>query len=118
MNEELNELQIKLNDKIEFEYNEYYKEMMEKNPEEILKNAYEYTMKTEIYEQLSYKKFDEVDLEVLLKNDNLIDNLYQYYKNSDLSISYLIEDTISDFIIDKIKEVEQKNEVKKEKEAR
>ena len=115
---EFEENKQKFLDIIEFEFNKFYKDISQKSPKEILRLAYEYMIKSEIYEQLFDYNFDKEEYKELVKKDSIIDDIYQYYLDSDYQIYPVIEDTLDDYIDDTMDKIKQKYEVKKEKEAR
>ena len=118
MNIENVELQTRFIDKIEIEFKDFDNEIKKKSPEEVLKFAYEYMIKCEVYEQLNHNDFSNNELKELLKKDNVINNIYEYYLDSDYQVYPVIEDTIYDYIAATMDEVKDKNKAKSNMEVR
>jgi len=87
----------KLIKKLETEYQEYVCQIKQEKPEEIIKNAYELVIKEDIVESLKYKNLDANKINALLNRSNVLDDLYNDWKNADVT-------PVMDHIYDVVKE--------------
>ena len=77
-----------------------YKQNLIKNktPEEIIQEAYEINFKDQIRDILDSSMLGRTDMKVLLKTDNVIGKLYDYWVNSDGNIWERLEDRTNEKI--------------------
>ena len=90
-----------------------YKQNLIKNytPEEIIKEAYEINFREQIKDILDSKMLGRQEIKVLLKTDNVIGKLYDYWERSEGNIWEMLEDRV-DEKLDKIVLEYQKNKEK------
>ena len=93
MNKET-QLSIKLNK----EYSDYINKLKEKGDDAILHNCYEITLKQAIINCINHMDTSTKDINTLLKIDNILDNVYNRWLDSDENLHELMED----FVIDEI----------------
>ena len=110
--EKTEELKEKLFEKLETELEDFEQKLKQKTVDEILESAYELTVKREIIGEIKEKNLDEDELKALLKEDNLLSEFYEDWRNSDgrlgEEISYTMDDTI-DIVV---KEYEKEKNIK------
>ena len=110
--EKAEELKEKLFAKLETELKNFEQKLKQKTVDEILESAYELTVKREIISEIKGKNLDEDELKALLKEDNLLSEFYEDWRNSDgrlgEEISYIMDDTI-DIVV---KEYEKEKNIK------
>lgn len=77
-----------------------YKQNLIKNytPEEIIQEAYEINFKEQIRDIIDSSMIGRQEIKVLLKTDNIIGKLYDYWEHSDGSIWGLLEDKVNEKI--------------------
>ena len=87
-----------------------YKKNLIKNytPEEIIKEAYEITFKEQIRDILDASVLGRQEISALLKTDNVLNKLYDYWLNADGNIWEILEDKVI-FKIEKMTMDYQKN---------
>lgn len=94
----IEELKQKLFQKVEKELDSFKQELRQKTPDEIIENAYKLTAMNGIIGELKERSFDYNELKALLKEDNLLSEFYEDYRNSDgklcENVQYTMEDTI------------------------
>lgn len=90
-----------------------YKQNLIKNytPEEIIEQAYEINFREQIRDILDSKMLGRQEIKVLLKTDNIVGKLYDYWEHSDGYIWEKLEDNVNE----KIRDIEQTFIRKKEK---
>lgn len=95
---ELEELKQKLFKKVEKELEDFKEELKQKTPEEIIENAYKLTAMEGIIGELKERSFDTDEIKALLKEDGLLAEFYEDFRNSDSKlcevVQYQMEDTI------------------------
>ena len=94
-----------------------YKQNLIKNytPEEIIQQAYETNFKEQIRDIIDSSMIGRQEIKVLLKTDNVIGKLYDYWENSDGNIWGLLEDRVSEKITKMTLLDYQKNKQEKER---
>ena len=77
-----------------------YKQNLIKNytPEQIINEAYEINFKEQIRDILDSKMLGRQEMKVLLKTDNILGKLYDYWENSDGNIWGQLEDRVDEKI--------------------
>lgn len=77
-----------------------YKQNLIKNytPEEIIQEAYEINFKEQIRDIIDSSMIGRQEIKVLLKTDNVIGKLYDYWVHSDGNIWGLLEDKVNEKI--------------------
>ena len=110
--EKAEELKEKLFAKLETELKNFEQKLKQKTVDEKLESAYELTVKREIISEIKGKNLDEDELKALLKEDNLLSEFYEDWRNSDgrlgEEISYTMDETI-DIVV---KEYEKEKNIK------
>ena len=105
-------LKQKLFTKLEQELKNFKEKLKQKTADEIIESAYELTVKEEIVGEIKEKNLDKDELKALLKEDNLLSEFYEDWRNSDgrlgEEISYTMDDTI-DIVV---KEYEKEKNIK------
>lgn len=100
---EIKELKEKLFEKVEKELKDFKQELKQKTPDEIIENAYKLTAMDGIIGELKERSFDKEELKALLKEDNLLSEFYEDFRNTDSKlcevVQYPMEDTI-DIIVE------------------
>lgn len=101
--EEIEKLKIKLFSKVEKELEDFKQELRQKTPDEIMENAYKLVTMDGIIGELKERNFDKDEIKALLKEDNLLSEFYEDWRNTDGklcdSLQYPMEDTI-DIIVE------------------
>ncbi len=79
-----------------------YKQNLIKNytPKEIMQNAYEINFKEQIRDILDSSMLGRTEIKVLLKTDNVVEKLYNFWESSDGNIWGLLEDKVKEKIQD------------------
>ncbi len=99
----IEELKEKLFKKVEKELDDFKEDLKQKAPEEIIENAYKLTAMEGIIGELKERSFDIDEIKALLKEDNLLEEFYEDFRNSDSKlceiVQYQMEDTI-DIIVE------------------
>ena len=77
-----------------------YKQNLIKNytPDEIIQKAYKINFKEQIRDILDSSILDRNEIKVLLKTENVLDKVYDYWENSDGNIWGLLEDKVNEKI--------------------
>ena len=88
------ELNVALYKKLENELAEYKKELMLLTPEEILSQAYDYTVREDIVFCLEYSDLTCEQAEALLKEEKPLELLYRNWLDTDISYMDKIYDSI------------------------
>lgn len=89
-----------------------YKQNLIKNytPDEIIQEAYKINFKEQIRDVLDSSILDRNEIKALLKTENVLDKLYDYWENSDGNIWELLEDKVNEKIEDMTIEYEKRKE--------
>lgn len=107
----LEELKQKFDKKIDNEYKEFIEELKQCSPDVIIERAYEKVSKEEMIYKIKEKDYSVSDLKALLKSDDILDECYDEWLNSDGNFNELLEypvDERIDSIIDDYRERKQK----------
>lgn len=98
------ELKQKLIEKLEKELRDFKEDLRQKSPDEIIESAYQLTVKTLIIGEMNEKNLDYYELKALIKQKDLLAELYEDWRNSDgrlsENISYEMDNSIK-IIVDK-----------------
>lgn len=101
--EEIEKLKTKLFSKVEKELEDFKQELRQKDPDEIIENAYKLVTMDGIIGELKERNFDKDEIKALLKEEDLLSEFYEDWRNSDGklcdSLQYPMEDTI-DIIVE------------------
>ena len=89
-----------------------YKQNLIKNytPDEIIQEAYKINFKEQIRDILDSSILDRNEIKVLLKTENVLDKVYDYWENSDGNIWGLLEDKVNEKIENMTIEYEKRKE--------
>lgn len=107
----------KLIEKLEKEYKDFVEDLKKKTPEEIIDKSYELVVKNETIAEIKDMGLEKNEIKALLKEDNLLTEIYDDWINSDGRLGELIYDTMAD-TIDIIIENFERIEKQKNKESR
>lgn len=96
----MNETDIrnKLYEKLEKEYKEYIEDLKKTDPQNIINNAYQITIKEEMVAMFypESDKYDFNEIKALYKTDKPLDELYQGWMDTDYGINSVLEDSVND----------------------
>lgn len=89
-----------------------YKQNLVKNytPDEIIQEAYKINFKEQIRDIIDSSILGRNEIKVLLKTENILDKLYDYWENSDGNIWGLLEDKVNEKIENMTTEYEKRKE--------
>lgn len=79
--ERFEEVNLELYRRVEKEFAEFKLKLLGESPEEILKNAYEFTIKEDILFSLEENNICTRDAETLLKREHPLDDIYQKHEH-------------------------------------
>lgn len=87
-----------------------YKQNLIKNytPEEIINEAYKINFKEQIRDSLDSSMLGRNEIKVLLKTENVLDRLYDYWEISDGNIWELLEEKVNEKIENMVVDYEKK----------
>lgn len=107
-----------LYEKLSRELREYKKKLREQNVDMIIRSSYETTIKEQFPDMFFGKShYDEYELRALLDLDNSLNGLYNAWEDSDFGVHNILEETLTDFVMDLADEyVEEQEEKIKQKE--
>ena len=92
------DLKQKLIEKLEIELEDYKEFLRQKSPDEIIESAYQLIVKDTIIDEMKEKNLDYYELKVLIKQKDLLAELYEDWRNSDgrlgENISYEMDNSI------------------------
>ena len=89
-------------------------ELKKCTPEKIIDRAYELTVKDEIIGQIKEMNLDETEIKAMLKQDGLLSECYEDWRNADGRLGETIYPTIVDKIDVITSEYEKENKQKKQ----
>jgi len=89
-----------------------YKQNLIKNytPEEIIDEAYKINFKEQIRDIIDSSILGRNEIKVLLKTENVLDKVYDYWENSDGNIWGLLEDKVNEKIENMTMEYQKRKE--------
>ncbi len=112
--EKSEDLKQKLEEKLELEYKKLVEKLKKCTPEEIIDRAYELTVKEGIIGQIKEMNLDETELKALIKQDDLLSECYEDWRNADGQLCEIVYPTIVDTIDIITAEYEKENKQKKQ----
>jgi len=89
-----------------------YKQNLIKNytPEEIIDEAYKINFKEQIRDIIDSSMLGRNEIKVLLKSENVLDKVYDYWENSDGNIWEQLEDKVNEKIENMTMEYQKRKE--------
>ncbi len=93
------DLDIKLSNKLDKEYEDFYKELMRKDKNVIFDKAYEKTVKEELKEEIKNMDLHDREKEIMLKVDNLLDEFYKDWLDCDIPLGESLRDNLQDSVV-------------------
>lgn len=89
-----------------------YKQNLIKNytPEEIINEAYKINFKEQIRDIIDSSMLGRNEIKVLLKTENVLDKVYDYWENSDGNIWEQLEDKVNEKIENMTMEYQKRKE--------
>ena len=90
-------LNQRLTDKVQQELSAYREEMLEKPPQEIFDAAYQITIKSDIADCISNTNYSPQAAKALLKSQNLLQEIYDEWLETDCSHMEDLSQTVTDF---------------------
>ena len=91
-------IDIKLKEKVEKEFNNFKNKLRLKSKEEIINSAYEIVSKEEIKNTLEYMELHPKEKEALLKDNDLLNEFYHDWLNTDRQFGEVMEDTMGETV--------------------
>ena len=92
------ELKQKLIEKLEKELQKYKDYLRQESPDEVIESAYQLVLKYTIIDEIKEKNLDYYELKALIKQKDLLAELYEDWRNSDgrlgENISYEMDNSI------------------------
>lgn len=101
--EKLNTPYDLLFDKLENEYQDFCREAKKEEPDEIVRKAYEITVKREILDELMNMDLYDEEMIIMEKQDGLLNDLYHDWLDTDVQLGDSIRDTITESVSDMTK---------------
>ena len=93
------DLDIKLSNKLDKEYEDFCKELMRKDKTVIFDKAYEKTVKEELKEEIKNMDLHDREKEIMLKVDNLLDEFYKDWLDCDIPLGESLRDNLQDSVV-------------------
>lgn len=87
-----------LNEKLDNEFKDFCEKTKEKTAEEIINSAYEITVKEEIKNSLKDMELFPLEVDALLKQDNVLNEFYHDWLNVDTPLGEVLENSIEESI--------------------
>ena len=87
-----------LNQKLEREFKDFCNEMEEKKPKEIVKKAYEITVKQELKEEIKNMRLEEKEKAIMIDQNDLLTEFYHDWLNTDITLGESLRDTLEDSV--------------------
>lgn len=87
-----------LNQKLEREFKDFCNEMEEKKPKEIVKKAYEITVKEELKEEIKNMRLEEKEKAIMIDQNDLLTEFYHDWLNTDIPLGESLRDTLEDSV--------------------
>lgn len=109
------ELKAKLDNKIDKEYEDLLADLQNFTPQVIIERAYEKVSKEEMIYRIKEKDYTINELKILLKQDNLLQECYDEWLDSDGGFNQVLEDSVDERIEFIIEESEKESREKKTK---
>ena len=83
-----------LYDKMEAEFNEYKSNLLQQTPEQIIKQAYEYTVREDILMAAEYIELSVEQLEALLSSPSPLADILDQFQNTETNYMDTLRDCI------------------------
>ena len=103
------ELNLKLYNKLLWEFERYKEKLLTMSPEEILKHAYKYVMYEEMVCICEYTEFNTERVKALLKSPTPLEDIFSKWEHSDYSYMDVMQDIIELTADDKIEKSKKRN---------
>lgn len=87
-----------LNQKLEKEFKDFCDKMEEKKPKEIVKKAYEITVKEELKEEIKNMRLEDKEKAIMIDQNNLLTEFYHDWLNTDVPLGESLRDTLEDSV--------------------
>ena len=87
-----------LNQKLEKEFEDFCRKMEEKEPKEIVKKAYEITVKEELKEEIKNMRLAEKEKAIMIDQNDLLTEFYHDWLNTDVPLGESLRDTLEDSV--------------------
>lgn len=87
-------LDIKLKEKVEREFNDFKKELKNKSKDKIIKSAYEIVSKEEIKNTLEFIDLHPKEKQALLKDNDLLNEFYHDWLDADSQFGEIMVDSM------------------------
>jgi len=78
------QLNMRLYEKVQSEQEAYVAELLKKSPEEILKSAREYCVRDDMVAELEFLNFKEPQVRGMLRSDTPLADMYEEWKNTEI----------------------------------
>lgn len=88
----------KLDKKLENEFQDFCNKTKTRSPNEIIQSAYEITVKEEIKDSLKNMDLFPLEVDALLKQDNVLNEFYHDWLNVDTPLGEVLENSIEESI--------------------
>jgi len=99
----------RLYNKLEKEFKDFIEKMKDNDPEVIVNNAYQITIKEELLAMLyPSEQYNIEEIKALYKIENPLEELYQGWMDSDAGIHSVLEDSVSDTLEEVLREQKEK----------
>lgn len=96
--ENIKDLTEILNQKLEKEFKDFCDKMEEKKPKEIVKKAYEITVKEELKEEIKNMRLEEKEKAIMIDQNDLLTEFYHDWLNTDIPLGESLRDTLEDSV--------------------
>lgn len=81
--------------KLEHEFSKFIENIIKNyTPEEIVKNSYKITVREQLKDEILSRDLTENQMRALLKNDNVLDELYEDWLDEDSRLGEILENSI------------------------
>lgn len=88
-----------LNQKLEREFKDFCNKIEEKKPKEIVKKAYEITVKEELKEEIKNMRLEEKEKAIMIDQNDLLTEFYHDWLNTDIPLGESLRDTLEDSVV-------------------
>lgn len=96
--ENIKDLTEILNQKLEREFKDFCNKIEEKKPKEIVKKAYEITVKEELKEEIKNMRLEEKEKAIMIDQNDLLTEFYHDWLNTDIPLGESLRDTLEDSV--------------------
>lgn len=105
---EMSKLKDDLIKKLEKEYNEFKEMYMSLSPKEMVDRAYELVVKQELLDSFNYDMgYDKEEIQALLKQDNLLQQAYDEWLDTDGNLRSALEFSVDNVVFDAVKDSQE-----------